>query len=402
MPAARPWALVESDGGISSAHCICMAGKGEVCSHVASMLFYLEAVVHLQQERSPTEDLVKWVLPTPVKDIPYLPLSKIDFSIGDKKESQEKPSAIPVKPTELDITNFMEKISLSASKPAILALNPQYSSRYEPVSVKAKELMIGKLYKPAYLGLGADILNVKCQNVELISTPEILDLIEKATIAQSKSNLWFEIRMGRITASKFKASCATNLDTPSISLLKSICYPLEKRFSTPATDWGTKNEKVALKIYAEIMKPSHIDFNIQETGICLNKTWLFMGASPDSKIECACCGKGVVEVKCPYTLKDKTILEKCETDTNFCLTMVGDKFTLKKTHQYYYQVQAQIFLCNVSYCDFVLYSPHEATFMERILPDDAFWVTNVEKAEQFFSRCVLPEMLGKKFTKKKK
>ena len=127
-----------------------------------------------------------------------------------------------------------------------------------------------------------------------------------------------------------------------------------------------------------------------------------MGASPDSKIECACCGKGVVEVKCPYTLKDKTILEKCKTDTNFCLTMVGDKFTLKKTHQYYYQVQAQIFLCNVSYCDFVLYSPHEATFMERILPDDAFWVTNVEKAEQFFNRCVLPEILGKKFTKKKK
>ena len=36
------WLLgLESDGAILNAHCMCMAGLGEVCSHVEAVMFYL-------------------------------------------------------------------------------------------------------------------------------------------------------------------------------------------------------------------------------------------------------------------------------------------------------------------------------------------------------------------------
>ena len=41
------------------------------------------------------------------------------------------------------------------------------------------------------------------------------------------------------------------------------------------------------------------------------------GASPDGIITCTCCGKGVLEVKCPFCVKD--CLPQ-ENQDNFCIT----------------------------------------------------------------------------------
>ena len=43
---------------IESAHCTCMAGLGEVCSHVAAILFFLES--ESRAPRSCTQELCKW------------------------------------------------------------------------------------------------------------------------------------------------------------------------------------------------------------------------------------------------------------------------------------------------------------------------------------------------------
>ena len=31
----------------------------------------------------------------------------------------------------------------------------------------------------------------------------------------------------------------------------------------------------------------------------------YIGASPDAIVTCDCCGKGIVEIKCPYCFRDK-------------------------------------------------------------------------------------------------
>ena len=35
----QPWIIAEKDGRILAAHCTCMAGFGEACTHVAALFF---------------------------------------------------------------------------------------------------------------------------------------------------------------------------------------------------------------------------------------------------------------------------------------------------------------------------------------------------------------------------
>ena len=55
-----------------------MAGLGESCSHIASLLWALEAGVRLRLNDCDTKKAY-WVLPTSVKEVPYAPLSHINF-----------------------------------------------------------------------------------------------------------------------------------------------------------------------------------------------------------------------------------------------------------------------------------------------------------------------------------
>ena len=75
-------------------------------------------------------------------------------------------------------------------------------------------------------------------------TQKMADAVEQETRAQNQSKFWFKQRAGRVMASKMKA-VYTNLAHPSHSLIKTICYPEESRFSSKQTAYGSKNEKNA-------------------------------------------------------------------------------------------------------------------------------------------------------------
>ena len=55
-----------------------------------------------------------------------------------------------------------------------------------------------------------------------------------------------------------------------------------------------------------------------------------MGASPDGTVNCECCGFGVVEVKCPYSCKLKSVLEATAESTFFLVH--NDEITNLKTN----------------------------------------------------------------------
>ncbi|KAH3755881.1 hypothetical protein DPMN_190580 [Dreissena polymorpha] len=44
----NPWLIVEPNGVIQASHCDCMAGLGEVCTHVAAMLFTVMEIVRIR------------------------------------------------------------------------------------------------------------------------------------------------------------------------------------------------------------------------------------------------------------------------------------------------------------------------------------------------------------------
>ena len=57
-----------------------------------------------------------------------------------------------------------------------------------------------------------------------------------------------------------------------------------------------------------------------------------MVASPDGVVSCECCGSGMVEIKCPYSCKDKSFLEPTSESTFFLDRNDGDVITLKTNH----------------------------------------------------------------------
>ena len=133
-------------------------------------------------------------------------------------------------------------------------------------------------------------------------TQAIVDHLEMMTRNQSKSRDWFRYRAGRITASCFRQILHTDPHQPSVSLLKSICYPDTHRFSTKVTIWGCEHEKDALQAYKAQIMACHSGLNVTSCGffICVEHPFLAIGASPDALIEGNCCGQGDVEVKCCY------------------------------------------------------------------------------------------------------
>lgn len=59
----KVWIILLSDGAISSAHCTCMAGLGEVCSHSAAILFALNSGHMTKKQESCTDKLSTWPVP---------------------------------------------------------------------------------------------------------------------------------------------------------------------------------------------------------------------------------------------------------------------------------------------------------------------------------------------------
>ena len=66
-PCLIPWVISEKDGRVVSGHCTCMAGLGEICSHVAALLFAIEATVKLRDSTTVTQEKSYWLLPSAVK-----------------------------------------------------------------------------------------------------------------------------------------------------------------------------------------------------------------------------------------------------------------------------------------------------------------------------------------------
>ncbi|XP_039465200.1 uncharacterized protein LOC120438827 [Oreochromis aureus] len=62
-PALRPWVIVSTTGKVEAAHCTCMARVAETCTHVAALLFKVEAAVRIRGTKTVTDEPAYWVLP---------------------------------------------------------------------------------------------------------------------------------------------------------------------------------------------------------------------------------------------------------------------------------------------------------------------------------------------------
>lgn len=106
--------------------------------------------------------------------------------------------------------------------------------------------------------------------------------------------------------------------------------------------------------------------------------------------------KGVVEVKCPFLLADvrvedfDTVLNKQQL-SNFCLERTSDgSVRLKRHHMYYFQVQMQMGVLAVEWCDFMVWSKMSFV-LERVKFDPVFWTALKRSLIDFHHQYLAPE-----------
>ena len=108
----NPWIIAEKGGRVLAAHCDCMAGLGEACTHVAALLFAIEATVKVRDSKTVTEEKAYWLLPGGVKGVTYSEVSDIDFtSAKTKKKLLDISISSPQTPT-VRPQNVRESVSL--------------------------------------------------------------------------------------------------------------------------------------------------------------------------------------------------------------------------------------------------------------------------------------------------
>ena len=119
-----------------------------------------------------------------------------------------------------------------------------------------------------------------------------------------------------------------------------------------------------METYISQARCHHDSLSVSQAGFYIDVDMPFIGASPNGLVECSCCGKGLLEIKCSYCIKEKLLDEEF---SGFCMSKFmfkhRDKWSLKEDHPYFYQVQTQVHVCRLSYCDFVIWS--NEIIMER-------------------------------------
>ncbi|XP_062987498.1 uncharacterized protein LOC134402098 [Elgaria multicarinata webbii] len=219
--------------------------------------------------------------------------------------------------------------------------------------------------------------------------------IEKETRGQRMNPEWHKWRENRITASiapKIANSKFVNGRSSEVpqSYLKAVVES-GSGVQTPAMSWGVRNEQKAVQAY-EVLKSSKASkpVKVDHCGLFVDKGKAWLAASPDGIVKEADTGKelGVLEVKCPYKHRDKTVTEACK-DKAFCLEKEGNSFSLKKTHPYYTQVQCQMGVTGLEKADFVVHTNKE-TVIAPVDFDPAFWEKTVPKLEKFYTDAVVP------------
>ena len=94
-----PLIIVEKSENILAAHCNCMAGLGESCSHIGALLFYIAYATRIQDSKTCKEEKAHWLLPG-YHSVEYKEVCDIDFSAAKTLKKNQDAKVVNYSGTE--------------------------------------------------------------------------------------------------------------------------------------------------------------------------------------------------------------------------------------------------------------------------------------------------------------
>lgn len=192
------------------------------------------------------------------------------------------------------------------------------------------------------------------------------------------SDEWLELRLGKLTASKFADVISKGRGSAPSKTRESYMYQLvaeiitgqpQDSFKSSAMDWGNECEPAARAAY----ELKH-DIDVQECAFIEHNEWI--GVSPDGLVG----DTGLLEIKSPNTT-----------------TQIKRALSGEFPKEYMAQVQGQLWVSGREWCDFVSYDPRintDADYFEvRVYRDGEYINDLAEKCDVFIED--LKEVLKK-------
>ncbi|XP_058453388.1 uncharacterized protein LOC131431586 isoform X1 [Malaya genurostris] len=198
------------------------------------------------------------------------------------------------------------------------------------------------------------------------------------------TNSWKINRTKRITASSaYKLFTYLRNKNPDWSKKISQYWDI-RNLKLEATKYGKDTEPLAFECYKIKRNP-----NIKKCGLVIHPDESWIAGSPDGIDPVS---NILLEIKCPMN-KDASLndIMNCASVKVFIKQDFQSSYYLNKRHCYYCQVQINMWLLNLDYCDFVLYSTKDNDFNVIEVIFDRDYVTTVinDLKTLYFNRMLL-------------
>lgn len=210
-----------------------------------------------------------------------------------------------------------------------------------------------------------------------MSHGNFIDIVETKTINQEKSDLWYDMKIGRITASKI--SEVTRCTPRGVNNLRNGILGYSSGYSSFAMKRGLRLQNQVIAKVSRLLKSP-----LSSCGLLLDPKHPAIGASPD-----AVGPNFVIEIKCPSsqnTLKNY-VSDKIDPNTGSCLKPKS-----------YAQIQLQMHFRKVKFGYFVIADPDfestEHVDIFKVDYNESFANQLIDDAMEFWKTYVFPAMLN--------
>ncbi|XP_050077779.1 uncharacterized protein LOC126564728 [Anopheles maculipalpis] len=338
---------------VSSAHCNECSREKVNCSAIPSFLYWIQ---HKQQER---------------KAIDYKENKNPDEENAPKKKRLLKREC-HVLLVRLDVNKYVrtkETVPATTTKPVLKKIQKESVPIAPDQLEKARKLSLVHFIQ-AFKGDDVDKFLKFCTTG---MQGEVCGSVPQLTLGQADTDLWHELRIGRITASRIREAARCTMLGGS---LRDRIMGVSSGFSM-AMKRGTDLEGHVL---AELCKEYP---DLRDIGLVLDPECPWMGASPDG-----ICDEFVLEIKCPYTPKTYA----CYVDVK------------KLSPKYFAQIQLQMHITHrrkallaVAALDFEKTKHIAKVWIEY---DEQYVKDIMEHAFEFWRKAIFTALLRKRKGKK--
>ena len=436
--------LSRRNSSVEKATCSCPAGLSGYCNHVMAALFELadyslNSFKSVPSESACTSQLRKWGVPGNKEQQKYPVLKttlQSDIKTNGVRSTLYNPclqynascSTTAIKDLQDDLQKINEKIGFAHVIPEAFKSSTELTRfgqhfigsplSHQLLPLERNFLVIATIQAvPLADQTSSPAVNIRLpfkfieeQQEKVCYSEEEEEMIKSLTVnmqqsfdlqentkKQSDCPEWFEARKNRITSSNSHKIFTRKRDFEKLA--KKLTKPSKKQPKKlkEILNHGTQNEPVAREKYILGMKYRlQQGIKVQETGLCVQPSFPWLGASPDGLVVYLDNGKqpGLLEIKCPYAKRNKNPNEILNDEKFYVGRNDAGELFLKPNHPngYYTQVQIAMGLAGLRWCHFVVYV-YQGLIIVHVDFDEQYFYTVIKKLEEFYQHYLLPCIL---------